>query len=285
MSALTVGTVAFVCVFGAALVGIVLGKGLPEHHLSADSKDVIKVAMATIATLAALVLGLLVSSTKNSFDSKETEFKDTAAQIVLLDRTLAAYGPETKEARDLLRQVVVTRLKQVWPEAGADTVVPSAIAKGAGIEIVQRNILNLPAKDDTQHWLKAAALQATGNIATARWLLFEETSSSLKWPFLAILVFWLSAIFMSFGLFAPRNASVLAALFVAALSVAGSIYLVLELDQPYGGLIKISGVPLPMGLEQLGRPWLIQVKDRTSFLWENSSFARHQGGLQWIHYG
>jgi uncharacterized membrane protein len=253
MSALVVGAIAFVCVFGATLVGMVLSKGLPDHHLSADSKDVIKVAMATIATLAALVLGLLVSSAKNSFDSKETEFRDSTVQVILLDRTLAAYGAETKETRDLLRQLVVLRLKQVWPEAGADTVVPSAIGKGAGIETVQRDILNIPAKDDTQHLLKAEALQAAGNIATARWLLFEEASSSLKWPFLAILVFWLAAIFMSFGLFAPRNASVLAALFLSALSVAGSIYLILELDQPYGGLIKISSVPLQMALEQLGR--------------------------------
>ena len=251
MSAFVVGAIAFVCVFGAALLGMVLRRRLPEHHLSADSKDVIKVAMATIATLTALVLGLLVSSAKSSFDSKESEFRDYSAQVILLDRTLAAYGPETKEVRELLRQVIATRLKQIWPEA--ETGVLMAIGEGAGTDAVQRKILDLSPQNDTQHWLKSAALQLTSNIATARWMLFEQTSSSLQWPFLVILVFWVTALFVSFGLFAPVNGSVIAALFLAALSVAGSIYLVLELDQPYSGLIKISSAPLQMALEQLSR--------------------------------
>lgn len=253
MSAITASALAFVCIFGSAMLGMVLRGALPEHHMNQDFKDVIKVAMATIATLAALVLGLLVSSAKTSFDGKEREVVEGAAHLILLDRTLAAYGPETKEARDLLRQIAALRLKQIWPEWAGGATVVKEIEEGAGIETVQRKVLGLPATNDTQHWAKSAALQITSDIAATRWLFFEQTSSILKWPFLVVLIFWLMAIFGSFGLFAPRNGSVIAALFVAALSMAGSIYLVLELDQPYSGVIKISSLPLRMALDQLGQ--------------------------------
>ena len=122
MSALAVGGMVFVCVLGGALLGMFLGGVLPKHHLSGDSKDSIKVAMAMIATLAALVVGLLIASAKSSFDGKDSEMKGAAAHILLLDRTLAEYGPETREIRDLLRQTVAQRISQIWPQESAGTV-------------------------------------------------------------------------------------------------------------------------------------------------------------------
>ena len=95
MGPLTLGAVVFVCVLGGALFGMYLGRVLPQHHLSDDAKDVIKVSMAMVATMAALVLGLMTSSAKSSLDGKENELRGTAAQVILLDRTLALYGIET----------------------------------------------------------------------------------------------------------------------------------------------------------------------------------------------
>src|SRR5215831_216214 len=148
MSEVNVGVIVFLCIFGGSVLGMLLGRMLPEHHLSSDSRDVVKVAMAIIATLAALVLGLLVSSAKSSFDSKNGDLKHTAAQIILLDRTLAAYGPETAETRNLLRQMVAIRLSRLWPEEGAQTMMPGAIseerrqwAAAGGVENIQRKIL------------------------------------------------------------------------------------------------------------------------------------------------
>ena len=114
-------------------------------------------------------------------------------------------------------------------------------------------LLDLAPQNDAQRRLKSTALQLSGNIAEARWLVVEQAGSSIQWPFLAILVFWLAIIFASFGLFAPWNGSVMTALFVCALSVAGAIYLIVEMDQPYGGLIKISSAPLRAVLDQLSR--------------------------------
>jgi len=253
MNALAISAVVFSCVFGGALFGMFLGTVLPKHHLSPDARDVIKVAMAMIATLAALVLGLLTASAKSSLDEKEGELRSAAAQVVLLDRTMAEYGPETQDARDLLKQTVAARINQIWPDEDAN-VTPDAIGRGSGIEAVQRKLLDLSPETDAQRWLQSTALQISSSIAAERWAVLQQIGSSIQWPFMAVLVFWLAIIFASFGLFAPRNGSVTAALLVAALSVAGSVYLILEMDQPYSGLIKISSAPLRAALEQLGQP-------------------------------
>jgi type II secretory pathway pseudopilin PulG len=253
MSTLGVSALVFACVFAGALSGIVLHRVLPREHLSDQAKDVIKVTMAMIATLAALVLGLLTASAKTSLDEKENAVRTWAAEAILLDRTLAQYGPETQEARTLLRQTIATRLAQLWPGEG-ETVTTDLIAKGGGIEGVQRLLLALTPKTDAQRWLQSTALQTTNSIAQSRWMIAQEIASDLRWPFLIVLIFWLTVIFASFGLFAPSNAIVLAALFVAALSVAGSIFLILEMDQPYSGFITVRPDPLRAALDQLGQP-------------------------------
>jgi len=254
MNAMTIGGVVFAVVFGGAFLGMYLRSILPEHHLSADSKDIIRIAMAMIATLAALVVGLLIASAKSSFDCKDSELTRAATRYILLDRTLAQYGPETRASRDLLRQIVVMRFHQIWPEESAGKLEPEAVTQGPGVEVIQRNILNLAPQNDAQQWLKAKALQLTSDIAEIRWTAVEEMGSSIQWPLLTILIFWFAAIFSSFGLFAPPNSSVIAALFVCALSVAGSVYLIVEMDQPYSGLIKLSSAPVVTALSELGQP-------------------------------
>src|SRR5215208_3548371 len=137
ISAWWVGAIVFACVLGGAALGMVLGMVLPKHELSADAKDVIKVAMAMIATLAALVLGLLTASAKSGLDDKENEVRSVAALVVLLDRMMAEYGPETQEARDLLKQMLATRISQIWSEGDAGRLTPAALGRGAGIETLQ----------------------------------------------------------------------------------------------------------------------------------------------------
>ena len=133
-------------------------------------------------------------------------------------------------------------------------MTPDVIGRGTGIEAVQRKLLDLSPQTDAQRWLQSTALQISGSIAAERWAVLQQIGSSIQWPFMAVLIFWLAIIFASFGLFAPRNASMTAALLVAALSVAGSVYLILEMDQPYSGLIKISSAPLRAALQQLEQP-------------------------------
>jgi hypothetical protein len=214
MNPFAVGGIVFASLFGGALLGMTLGAVLPKHHLSSDSKDAIKLATAIVATLAALALGLLVASAKTSFDTADTQLRNSTARTVLLDRVMAHYGPETREARAQLRQVVETSLRQVWDDGRALGKNPNAVGDDSGIELVQDELRAMAPQTEAQRWLLSRALQISGDIAEARWLMFERTEAGFPWPFLTILVFWLVTLFVSFGLLAPRNATVLFILFV-----------------------------------------------------------------------
>ena len=238
MKSLTVGLIVFACVFGGALLGIFLHISLPEHHLGADSKDIVKLGMGLVATMAALVLGLLVASANGSYDAQSAELTRMSASIALLDRVLAGYGPETKDARELLRGAAGRILNQMWSEDGTPEAPPSA-----GGEILYDKVAGL----------QGHALSITIDVGKARWLMYAQAAASVSMPLLVVLVIWLTVIFISFGLFAPFNATVVASLLISALSVSGAIFLILEMYGPYAGVIQISSAPLRAALAHLGQ--------------------------------
>jgi hypothetical protein len=236
--------------FGAVLLGMRLRRWLPEHHLSADSKDVIKLAMGLVATMAALLLGLLVSSAKGTYDQERAQVIDMAAKIVFLDRVLELYGPETAAARVELRTAVESVVRRIWPEIkGPAQMSPNFHAGDAFFAAIQR----LSPRDDTQRSLKSQASSLALEISQLRLLLVAESISSISKLLLLVVVCWLVVIFFSFSLLAPSNATTTFALMVSALSVAGAIFLILELDRPFGGLIRISSEPMFNAISQLGK--------------------------------
>jgi hypothetical protein len=225
---------------------------LPEHHLDADSKDVIKLGMALIATMCALVLGLLIASAKGSYDAQSGEFTQMSANIIQLDRILARYGPETKGVRDVLRRTALS-LDRSWSEGTSRSAkLDSPETRAAGASFYEK-IQELAPRNDFQRSLQSQALQIALDLGRTRSLLLEQAGSSIPTPFLVVMVFWLAVIFTSFGLFAPYNATVIATLFVCALSVSGAIFLILELDSPFTGLMQISDIPLRNALAHLGQ--------------------------------
>jgi hypothetical protein len=250
MGSIAISLFVFACVFGGGLLGLFLRAALPERHLSADSKTTVTLGMGLVGTMAALVLGLLIASAASSFDTQRNELTELSAKVVLLDHLLGHYGPETKEARDLLRSAVSRMLDKVWPEGPSRPV--KAEPNSAGGEILYEKILELSPKDDTQRTLKAQALNIALELGHTRWLMFEQQAVSISTPFLVVVVFWLTIIFISFGLFAPPNATVIATFFVCALSVSGAIFLILEMYSPFAGLIQISSTPLRNALSLLG---------------------------------
>jgi len=247
MSSTIISLIVFACVFGGALLGIFLHAVLPQHHLSSESKDIVKLGMGLVGTMAALVLGLLVASAKGSYDTQSAELTQMSANIALLDRALALYGPETKEARALLRGAVARILDQMWSSASLS--VPTA----AGGEILYEKIQGLSPKNDTQRSLQGQALSMAVDLGKTRWLMYEQATTSVSMPLVVVLVCWLTAIFISFGLFAPFNGTVVASLFVSALSVSGAIFLILEMYTPYAGVIQLSSAPLRAALAHLGQ--------------------------------
>jgi hypothetical protein len=242
--------VVFACVFGGALIGLRLRDILPEDHLSQDTKDVVKLGMGVVATMAALVLGLLIASAKESYDGQSRAVTQMSANFILIDRLLAHYGPETKEARKQLRETVALVLERIWPHNARKAVQlePTASAEGFFDEIA-----NLEPKTDAQRTLRDRALQLSSDIGQTHWLLVEQAALSIPAPFVAVLILWLAALFLSFGLFAPRNSTVIATMFLCALSVSTAIFLILELELPIGGLIQISSAPLHNALANLSQ--------------------------------
>ena len=251
MSSITIGLIVLACVFGGALLGICLHAVLPQHHLSSETKDIVKLGMGLVGTMAALVLGLLVASAKGSYDTQSAELTQLAANVSLLDRVLAHYGPETKEIRDLLRSAVTRVLNQVWPKEGPSAA--PAPPQAAGGDIIWDKIQGLSPKNDVQRSLQSQALSIALDTGKVRQLMFAQATAAVSLPLLIVLVLWLTVIFISFGLFAPLNATAVASLFVSALSVSGAIFLILEMYTPYTGLISISSAPLQAALAQLGQ--------------------------------
>jgi hypothetical protein len=250
MNPIAITGIVFACIFGGAMLGMLIRSRLPQHHLSADSKDTVKVGMGLIATMSALVLGLLVASAKSTYDTQRNGLAQMAGNIVFLDRTLALYGPETKEAREFLRSTVAGALERIWPEESSRS---AQMEPTTAPESLYQKIQELSPKNDAQRSLQAQALKINSDFMQTRWLLFAERGRSIPAPFLVVLVFWLAILFASFSLFAPRNASVVVTLLVCALSVSGAIFLILELDRPFAGLLKISGDPLRDALTLLGK--------------------------------
>lgn len=224
---------------------------LPEEHLSTDTKDVVKLGIALIATMAALVLSLLIASAKSTYDTRRNQLLQVSADIMLLDRVLAHYGAETKDARAMLQRSVATAIAQFWPANGDR---PATLDRRvSSVEALYDNIQRLSPQNDVQRTLQNQASTIALDLGRTRVLLFEQLDSSIPVPFLVVLVFWLAIIFASFELFAPRNGTVIAAFFVCALSVSGAIFLILELDRSFEGLLHVSSAPLRTALAQLGQ--------------------------------
>lgn len=240
----------FACAFGGAMLGMSVRGSLPEQHLNADSRDVMKLGIGLIATMSALVLSLLVASANRSYEAQRRELTQMSVSIVLLDRFLAHYGPETAAARSELRSDAAKIIDLMWP---ADSTRPAQLnPASAHAEGLYDEIQALAPQTDAQRSLQGQALKTAVDLAQTRWLLFEQNNRSIPMPFLVVLVLWLTILFAGFGLLTARNRTVVFTLFVCALSVSTALYLILELDQPFSGLIHLPSAPLRNALAQLG---------------------------------
>lgn len=253
MNAWWVGLITLVCVLGGAFAGLALKAVLPGHHLREDSKEVVKLVTGLMATLSALVLGLLIASAKSSFDAVSDGLKQTAAKIIVVDRMLAQYGPGARDARDRLRNAYAARVDRLFPPGAPAGAAADALKDDASMQQFAAKLRELRPADDDQRALKSRAEQTFQDLAQARWAGFEEAAATTPTAFLVVLVSWLAAMFLSFGLFAPRNGTVLAALAIGALAVSTAIVLIEEMARPFDGLIAVSSAPLRDALELLGK--------------------------------
>ena len=245
LNPIAIGLIALGCTVAGTLLGMWLRPRLPEEHIRAESRDTMKLGIGLIATMTALVLGLVTASAKTSFDVVDTAVRRTAMDLLTLDRILARYGPETREVRAGFKQVVGERIENLWPSGarGRAALNPSASFM-TGTEVLADRIRALAPRDESQRLLRTRAVELVENLLKDRWMVAAAGATSVPVSFLAILLFWLTITFAAFGLLAPRNTTVLAVLFLCAVSVSSAIFLVLEMDGPFDGLLKVSPGPL-----------------------------------------
>jgi hypothetical protein len=246
---------AFICIFGGALLGMAIQRRLPEHHLKPESRDSVKVVAGLIATMAALVLGILVGAAKGSFDTVNTSVTQAGSSYIYLDRLFADYGPETAEMRAELKDAVKSVIARLWPEEMPDApAIDPAIATAVSgdMEKILEQLRGLAVRTPQQEMIRTEKLKVAYEIMQYRWSVLEEAHRAMSPLLFGMLLFWITTLNVTYGLFAPRNGTVIAVLFVCALSVAGALFLVEEMGRPLSGHIKVSSEPFQRALKFMG---------------------------------
>ena len=247
---ISTGLTVLAVVFGGALLGMLAGQVLPAHHLNSETRSAVTVSMAVLGTLSALVIGLLISNASSTFATRSQEVTQISADMIQLDRLLRRYGPETQEIRELLRHYASTKLQDLFPVDPSQVVVDNEVTV-VMLEAMQDRLLALTPSDEGRHWLRAQALRLTGAMSQARWLLVQQNAASIPFAFLVLMVFWLSVAFTSYGLFAPRNMTAIVALFLCAVAVSGAVMMILDMETPFEGVIRISSIPMRHAVEAI----------------------------------
>jgi hypothetical protein len=244
-------------ILGFMLSGMMLGSYLrlvlPDDHTQADSKDILMTSAGMMATLIALIIGLLVTSAKGTYDDTTSSITQGGAKIITLDYYLSRYGPEAKEVRELLRQATASGIERIWPDESAQGADLTKMETATGMAEVYTKIRELSPQNDSQKYLQTQALQIGDYMMQSRWMLIEQSQTNLPRIFLVVLAFWLTVLFVQFGLLTPRNRTAKSALFICALSMSCAIYLILELNNPLEGTIKVSSAPLHKALAIIGK--------------------------------
>ena len=206
-----------------------------------------------MATLIALIIGLLVTSAKGTYDVTSSSITQAGAKIITLDYYLSRYGPEAKEVRELLPQAIASGIKRIWPNESTHGADLAKMEKATEMADVYNKIRELSPKNESQKYLQSQALLLSAEMMQSRWMLIEQSQTKLPRVFLVVLTFWLTVLFAQFGLLAPRNRTAMSALFICAISMSGAIFLILELNQPLEGTIKVSSAPLHKALLLIGK--------------------------------
>ena len=253
MDPISIGIVVFGCALGGAFLGMKLRTTLPDNHLNDTSRDAIKLSIGLVATMTALVLGLVTASAKNSFDTVDRTVKDSAINTLTLDRMLARYGPETAEIRRNLKEIIINRTKILWEQRGRNSIRVDPMIDSTNVEGLADSISRLTPRDETQRTLQFRAQNIVEAQLQARWLIIAQGGTSIPTLFLVMVIFWITTTFATFGLLVPRNRTVCVVFFFCALSVGSAVFLIMEMDSPFDGVLKVSGDPILLAIERLNQ--------------------------------
>jgi hypothetical protein len=250
MSSQLVFLVTFVSIAMGGALGMLVRIRLPDANLISESKEVVRLGASLMGTVAALVLGLMIASAKNSYDTQVTNVRQLTANLILLDELLEQYGPETNDARAMIRRAAEITEQRIWRENTTTNAKTTFSASGAAEQFFL-TVESLLPKNDLQRSIKPRILEVSTDLARTRLLLYVHFDNPIPVPLLVIVILWLTVIFASYTLFADANAVVALASLVYALAVSSALFLIVDMSQPFSGLMKISNEPLTHVLPQL----------------------------------
>lgn len=251
MNAITISLIVSACIFAGALLGLHLHRVLPRVDLSRETQDVVRLGTGMLSVLASLVLGLLIATAKTSFDTTNGEIRSYGADLILLAETFRDYGPQAVKPKQVLRTYTERVLAEDWPATGSRAPQADTEAVGVLLEHVREEIRALRPVDDGQRYLQNQMLEISTALLRQRWLLIEQDEPSVRMVIVAVLVAWITLIFVSFGMNAPRNAVVVSSMLICAMAIGGSVFLIMQLDRPFDGVMRVSSRPLVNALAHM----------------------------------
>lgn len=244
-----ISLICFLGMFGGAMLAQVAARRLSEHHVSPGTQDTVKLGVGMVAAMTSLILGLMTASVKSNFDDTDKDVHTYALSILSLETELRHAGSAGCQPQVLLMDYTRAVLQENWVVTGD---LPHTRTEATSADILlslDTAIRSWQPDTDLLKEVRAAAISNLRAILTTRWAVSEEAVASVPGPFLFVLIVWLSLIFISFGLFAPRNTIVSVFFFMCALSIGGALFLILEMSGPFDGLIRVSPQPLVRALE------------------------------------
>jgi hypothetical protein len=252
MNAVAFSALLFLTVCLATGVGATMRRRLPAQHLDSDSRDVVKLVMALISTMSAITLGLLVSSAQGSYTAQKANIQKIAADVIDMDRTLRLYGPESKPAREFLRQSLTAMHDGIWT---GDRILPENLKParhGVPAETFGLLLRDMKPTTELQQLVRTRAMQLSMEVGQIRLMMFEQVGQSISWYFIVALAFWISVLFFGYGMLTQVHTTVVGAWVLGALSISVAMFLILELNEPYDGIIQLSDAPIRGALMEIG---------------------------------
>lgn len=253
MSALTFAAFVFIAIFLAALAGFQMQRVLPEKFTDDATEGHVKSVLGMLSMMTAVVLGFVTANAKNSFDNASKIVADTAVRMVSIDRALATFGDEGETIRGRMKHGAeewIARIKSPAGDANSDL---RAVQRAEELESFVASIQKLKPASEAQTEAQGRAVELALGILHDRWVLKTDREASTPTVFLLVLLAWLGLEFFIFGLFANRNAAIVFATFFGAVMVASAFFLVLDLEGPMTGPMRVGTAPLERAAAIMGQ--------------------------------
>ena len=244
MRPLAVAIVIAILAFAAGVLGLFLQRRLPERHTKDRSRDMISSVTSLVSLMLALVLGTLVSASYSAFSTQRSELETLATNALELDMTLAQYGPDAKPARDLLRDTLVRSHQLFWGSGVSDPSAFGVAVALPGLRAMSDYLNKLDPTTSTQKALLSSAIGYEKAIEATRLKMSLQLASTIAWPLVLVIGSWSVLLFIGYGLLSHVNVMTVAVLGFGALSVAGAVFLIIELRHPYSGLLRVPPAAL-----------------------------------------